>query len=103
MEIWIGFGGIIIAFSALWWKMTTSLVTKDDLKEMRRQIDDRFGRIENDIRELRQALDDTSYRATPHKVRRMISVSGQLRGVSLPTSFGEPSSCSLRHRQFLSI
>ena len=54
MEIWVGFGGIIIAFSALWWKMTTSLVTKDDLKEMRRQIDDRFGRIENDIRELRQ-------------------------------------------------
>ena len=54
MEIWIGFGGMIIAFSALWWKVTTSLVTKDDLKEMRRQIDDRFGRIENDIRELRQ-------------------------------------------------
>lgn len=54
MEIWIGFGGMIIAFSALWWKMTTSLVTKDDLKEMRRHIDDRFGRIENDIRELRQ-------------------------------------------------
>lgn len=54
METWIPLAGIIIAFTALWWKMTTSLVTKDDLKEMRRQIDDRFMRIENDIRELRQ-------------------------------------------------
>lgn len=64
MEMWLPLAGIVIAFSALWWKITTSLVTKDDLKEMRRQINDRFSqidvrfaqiderfvRIENDIR-----------------------------------------------------
>ena len=50
MEMWILLAGIVIAFSALWWKITTSLVTKDDLKEARRQIDDRFIRIESDIR-----------------------------------------------------
>ena len=57
MEMWIPLAGIVVAFSALWWKITTSLVTKTDLNEARRQIDDRFkiiddrfNRVENDIR-----------------------------------------------------
>ena len=54
MEMWILLAGIVIAFSALWWKLTTSVATKSDLQDMRRQIDDRFNRVENDIRELRQ-------------------------------------------------
>ena len=54
MEMWILLAGIVIAFGALWWKLTTSVATKSDLQDMRRQIDDRFNRVENDIRELRQ-------------------------------------------------
>ena len=67
MEIWIPVAGIFIASSALWWKITTSLVSKDDLREMRRQIDDRFMRIENDIRELRQLW--TTHLSEHHRPR----------------------------------
>lgn len=78
MEMWIPLAGIVIAFTALWWKMTTSLVTKTDLNEARRQIDDRFNRVEsdirndirdikNDIRELRQLW--TTYLTEHHCTR----------------------------------
>jgi len=49
MEIWIPAAGILIAFSALWWKITTSLATKDDLQEIRQQIHEGISRIDNDI------------------------------------------------------
>lgn len=74
MEIWIPLAGIVIAFGALWWKLTTSVATKADLQDMRRQIDDRFkliddrfNRVENDIRELRQLW--TTHPTEHHRTR----------------------------------
>jgi hypothetical protein len=49
MEEWIKVVVPLIAVAGLWWKITTSMATKDDMSKQ-------FAEIKADIREIRQML-----------------------------------------------